>query len=78
MTIPISYRRHIGTAIALCETASGGVTKAAKMNSPRITKPRFFLSVLILTKPVQTNSTVATGTSNAAPKASSMTMTKSR
>ena len=29
ITIPISYRRYIGIAIALCDTASGGVTNAA-------------------------------------------------
>ena len=39
------------------------------MNIPNSTKPRFFFSVFRLTKPVQTNSTVATGTSKAKPKA---------
>src|ERR1022692_1678839 len=78
MSIPISYKRYIGTAIALCETASGGVTKAAKMKIPSRMNPRFFLSVANLTNPVHTNNTVATGTSNAKPNASSKIMTKSR
>ena len=65
-------------AIALCDTASGGVTNARKYKMPRMTNPDFFLSVVIFTNPVHTNNTVATGTSNAAPNASSKIITKSR
>ena len=48
------------------------------MNIPSNTKPRFFFRVDSFTKPVQTSSTVATGTSKATPNASSSTITKSR
>ena len=78
MRMPISYSIYMGTAMKLCETASGGVTKAATMKMPSSTKPRFLVNVVIFTKPVQTNNTVAIGTSKAKPNASSKIITKSK
>src|SRR4030095_11365802 len=36
-TMPISYRNHIGRAMAVCESASGGVRNAAITKIPRMT-----------------------------------------
>ena len=65
--MPASYRSMIGIATITCEITSGGVIKAARINTTTIACLRYFFNNSGLTKPSLVEIKITTGSSKKRP-----------
>src|SRR4029079_788975 len=78
MTIPSSYRIHIGTASSSCDTTSGGVKIAPATKAPTITYGLIARNFSSETMRRRTSTITTTGTSNVTPNATNIVSTNDR
>ena len=76
--MPSSNNIHMGNASMICEITSGGVSSIPITKAPTIMYGRFSISASAVVIPVAIRIMVATGTSNASPKAKNIARIKSR
>ena len=78
MIRPPSNRSSMGTANSVCEMISGGVINMPITKAPTTIYGRFSARRVGVVAPAAINKKVATGISNASPKAKKIAIIKSR